>query len=349
MLDRPSPRPMQRRTEEELEAARLMLMPFARAGLTLFPVRADKKVPRDKGWQANPYTMRDIGEWLSQGGNVGVLLRDVDLVLDADPRNYMVGDDPIKRLSAAVGANLGAAPTTLSGRGDGGRHLFFRKPADLRIVGSLPDYPGLDFKTLGGFVMAPGSRHPVTGRVYEVEDVAAPITAVAEAPSMLLAMLAKPDIVPSENVAGRISNENLALLLSALDPTRFRTYDRWIALAAAAHDATNGGGIVEWLEWCAGDPAYADQLAWEANIRRWESFTAGRAGGATYRTLYKAVIDAGRRDLVIAVERDFDAKSFADVEADRQSLLTAIEAADRSDFDDEDFRPDESGFDDRDF
>jgi hypothetical protein len=84
------------------------------------------------------------------------------VVLDVDPRNG--GELTFKRLER----DLGALPTTLtaaSGRRDGGRHRWFRTSLAARnIRGHLGD--GVDVKKFGGYVVAPPSIHPDTGRSY---------------------------------------------------------------------------------------------------------------------------------------------------------------------------------------
>lgn len=289
-----------------------MLRPFLAAGYELFPLARGRKIPRDKGWRVKSYANGDLKQWLANGGNLGVRLRDTDLVLDIDPRNYRLGDNPLARLSSAVGVDLSNAPTVVTGRGDGGRHLYFRKPANLRIVGKLDAYPGIDFRSVGALVVAPGSIHPDTGKVYTVDDATSPAIAdVAHAPAALLDMLTRPEpdisIVPTDRV-GRISNEQLADLLAVLDPTAYGPgrHDEWFGLMAAAHDATAGHGLPEWLEWCARDGLYANGTDEEATSRRWHSLTAGKDGGASYRTLLRTVADAGRADLVAALDDDND-------------------------------------------
>lgn len=295
------------RTDEALEAARFMLSPFRKAGYHLIPLARGQKRPRDTGWQAKDYLFADIGRWMKRGGNVGIALRPCDLVIDIDPRNG--GEESFGRLCADVGVDLSLAPTVLSGRGDGGRHVYFRKPTALRIHGKLGAYPGIDFKSKGGLVVGPGSIHPETGGVYVTDDFTLPFTDVRPAPRTLLVMLRRsaPAVVAGDRI-GKVSNARLAELLAVLDPTAYGHghHDEWLALSAACHDATAGGGLIEWLVWCARDLAYADDDTRERNIRRWQSFEAGKPGGATYRTLFKAVSDAGRPDLVAALGDDGD-------------------------------------------
>ena len=48
-------------------------------------------------------------------------------------------------------AQLPATLTTISGRGDGGRHLFFRRPPGKLTKTQLP--AGLEYKDHGGYVV----------------------------------------------------------------------------------------------------------------------------------------------------------------------------------------------------
>ncbi len=94
-------------------------------------------------------------------------------MIDVDPRN-----GGLKTLAALVAENgrLPETLTTLSGRGDGGMHLFYRRPSgelSARRLGA-----GLDLKTDRGYVVAAPSIHPATGQPYARFDrpVAAPPT-----------------------------------------------------------------------------------------------------------------------------------------------------------------------------
>lgn len=301
------------------------LRQFAAKGYALFPLRKGAKTPRDRGWQAKTYNLPDLLQWLAAGGNIGVRLRAIDLVLDLDPRNFQPGEDPFERLSNHVGADLGYAPTVISGRGDGGRHVYFKKPADLRIVGKLKAYRGIDFRSLGSLVVAPCSLHPATGRPYLMDDFSPPISEVTQAPAALLGLLARPEPAPGEQGrVGGITNGQLRVLLAALDPTDYGAghHDAWFSLMAAAHDATAGHGLVEWLSWCEKDGAYNNDVDHESTSRRWASLTAGKPGGAGYKSLLKAVVDAGRPDLVAALGDGAD-DDFPDMHDEANLLVEA--------------------------
>lgn len=101
------------------------------------------------------------------------------VVLDVDPRH------------GGTLESLGGLPKTLmswSGRGDGGVHLYFKRP-----YGRLSDrnLQGIDLRDAGKhYVIAPPSHHPDTGLAYRWE-----VGEVAEMPRHLVEMLHVPDRV----------------------------------------------------------------------------------------------------------------------------------------------------------
>jgi hypothetical protein len=91
---------------------------------------------------------------------IGAPVPDSLLVLDLDPRH----NGSVEALEQATGP-LPATLTAWSGRGDGGRHLYFRRPVGGTFTaGALPD--GVDLKAAGGYCILPPSLHPATGRAY---------------------------------------------------------------------------------------------------------------------------------------------------------------------------------------
>jgi hypothetical protein len=58
------------------------------------------------------------------------------------------------------------APTASVATGGGGWHLYYRHPGTPVPSRPLPGRPGVDIKADGGYVVAPPSRHPRTGRPY---------------------------------------------------------------------------------------------------------------------------------------------------------------------------------------
>lgn len=252
------------------------------------------KAPIHKRWTTAPAGSDDEARyWLECGRNVGVRLRDCDLVIDVDPRN---GGD-IESLETALGVKLRQLYSFVV-TGSDGLHVYMAKPADLRISGKLDGFPGIEFKTRGTQVVAPGSVHPDTGRHYEA-DLLADFRAIAEAPQELLDRLAVQDIIwPAE--AGRHEPEELATMLSGLDVQNFADQDRWLELMMACHFGTEGAGREEFVLWSIGDPDYAHD---EEVIRhRWDSLRLDHGRPISHKTLYQALVDAGRKDLLPKTE-----------------------------------------------
>ncbi len=74
-------------------------------------------------------------------------------VVDIDPRNGGQLDRELMN------------PTATVATGGGGWHLYYRHPG-VPLLPELPGHPGVDVKADGGYVAAPPSAHPGTGRPY---------------------------------------------------------------------------------------------------------------------------------------------------------------------------------------
>lgn len=270
--------------------------------------RALGKAPVGSGWPTrSPLSLFEAEEHMAGGGNVGVRLRACDLVVDADPRNYAPGDDALRRLRADFG--LPDCPTVETG--GGGFHLYMRKPEDLEVMNSLPDYPGVEFKSLGRQVVAAGSIHPDTRRFYAWDPLDDDPSTAPFAPNALLDAIRPCDRQNAGAEAGEHSPEELALLLGGLDACAYGTNDLWLPIAMAAHHATTGLGEDEFVAWCETDPEFADDG--ERVRKRWASFSWAKSGRAyTVKTIYRELHKAGRGDLVEAVGRASPEEDFPD-------------------------------------
>jgi Bifunctional DNA primase/polymerase, N-terminal len=184
---------------------------YAAAGYEVFPLRGKLPFancpacePRTPGYR--PHRPAGCGHELCHGlyaattdparvaawwarwprANVGVRVPRSLFVLDVDPRAG--GRESLARLEVEHGT-LPPTRTSLSGRGDGGAHRWYRHPGGpLSVVGlKQRGYVGLDLKTHGGYVLLPPSRHPATGRPYEWAE---PILDPAAPPTWLARLLA---------------------------------------------------------------------------------------------------------------------------------------------------------------
>lgn len=164
-----------------------LLLGYTDAGYILTPLKG--KVPLVKDWVKTEYdpflSPRDIK------GNYGVVLQDDDIIVDVDPRNFPKGENSLSRLIENLGIAKSEFVTFTVKTGGGGLHLYFKKPNDFKIRGSLKEYRGIEFKTKGQQIVGAGSIHPESKKAYEVKRCP---FAPKQAPKALLDLIERQDI-----------------------------------------------------------------------------------------------------------------------------------------------------------
>lgn len=278
-----------------LIAAGLQLIPLHKWNAVDQRGRPRGKTPRDGAWQAKDYDSAAVlAEAQRTGRNIGVRLPASVVVLDVDPRNFPEGHDCLAEIVEALNLDLSLASHVITG--SGGHHYYFQKPADVAVVDSLEQYPGLEFKSLGRQVVAPGSVHPCGNR-YEWDDFAPVPSDMAHLPDRLLELIRRQHRAHGDAAGlGDLNSEQLAATLAFLDAEDFKEESHWRNLMMACHHATNGEGRQEFIEWSTQDADYQDD-AWIIG-RRWDSLHANPSGGrrgrpVTIKFLHKVVQEAG--------------------------------------------------------
>ena len=256
-------------------------------------LRIRGKSPIHRDWTKRPYHNADALAHAAKGGNVGVRLTMRDLVVDVDPRNLDGGRRAMLPTLRRLGVEADDYPTVLTG--GVGLHLYMAKPACFSVVDGLRDYPGIEFKTFGRQVVAPGSIHP-SGKPYIWSSVLDDLWLGApRAPEKLLRLIRRPKrpVIQSGQGIGEHPPEEIATILGKLDPEDFRDHDRWLQLMMACHHASAGAAQVEFVEWCTADPLYSSdgpEIAY-----RWGSLNRHGVG---LGTLYMFMRDAGAAHLI---------------------------------------------------
>jgi hypothetical protein len=283
----------------------------------------DGKRPLHSSWPTKPYDNKEVLKLAKKGHNLGVRLTANLLIVDVDPRNYPKdAEGKVINSFTKFCKDTKFDPNEFPcvNTGGGGFHFYTLKDPDVAIVDTLEDYRGIEFKTLGRQVVAAGSIHPETEKLYrwaftdDVTPFAPGLDAIKPLPNSVLSLIKRPtfEVTHHGEGGGEHTQEEIAQMLEALDPTDYNSAvagpDKWLHLMMACHHASGGEARQEFIDWSTQDPQYAD----DAFIigRRWDSLHFERPGALrTYRSLHKELREAGKADCVI---RPSAAEDFAD-------------------------------------
>jgi hypothetical protein len=132
-------------------------------GYSVIPLGLDKR-PMLETWrsfQKRHALPAQITQWYLQWPDAGV-----GIVTGYISRLVVVDLDTLEAVEFVRQLNLRHKPPTV--RTGKGYHLYFQYPVEKSIGNSVGRvYPGVDIRGDGGYVVAPPSIHPDTGRKYE--------------------------------------------------------------------------------------------------------------------------------------------------------------------------------------
>ena len=177
------------------EAIKYLTKEGQRSSLAIFPLKG--KIPLTAHGCKDATRDRDqVESWWAQypSANIGIATGQINglLVIDVDVKHDQgkYGDESLKALES----ELGELPETwVAITGSGGLHYYFRYPEGHDIRNSASQLAqDIDIRAQGGYVVAPPSVHPDTGRLYEWECGSDPEeTPLAELPEKWLQRLEK--------------------------------------------------------------------------------------------------------------------------------------------------------------
>ncbi len=223
------------------------------------------KHPRISSWQQVPLWSEEQMDGMEQAGffssGFGFVL-DAHLVLDVDPRNQ--GDESYTKLCADFGIDFEKESAFEVWTGGGGRHIYFTRPKGLALVSNLPEYPGVDLKG-SGYIVGAGSTH-ASGNVYDGEGDLENLT---PAPQALLDALEKKSTYRTrlDGEYVDVSENQIHEMLQHIPPDC--SYDEWVSVGMAVHQATQGGCFDLWNGWSGKGSKYPGNDVLE---RKWHSF-----------------------------------------------------------------------------
>lgn len=210
------------------------ILEYVSAGFRVFPVSG--KIPTVKAWQKIEYSAKvNLNKF---SANFGVALDNTHLVVDVDPRNFALKntDDPnanrvnsFDALCAELKVDLMKECKFIVQTGSGGHHLYFTKSDKILIKNSLKEYPGVEFKSIGQYVVGYGSIHPTTKATYKI--IKGSPAELSSAPDILLSYIQKKpyDFI---NHGGIVEFQN--------DPLSIERFNRYLDDAPIAIEGENG-------------------------------------------------------------------------------------------------------------
>lgn len=194
---------------------------LAREGLPVFPCNGKHPIPvpdpktgqipvkgsKQGGFKVATTDEAWIRAWWGQypHANPAIAIPEGVVVVDVDPRNG-------GSLEAVPWALASGTRSSVSGRGDGGTHFWFRIDPGLSLPAKFAD--GIDLK-MGGrsYVMGHGAIHPDTGKPYQWQVLGA----IAEAPAELLAKAYPRGTLSPEQVAADLEDDERTIDDGAID------------------------------------------------------------------------------------------------------------------------------------
>ena len=181
------------------EAIKYLTEEGQRSSLAIFPLNGKTPFKGSHGFKDATRDRAQVESWWTQypSANIGIATGEINglLVIDVDIKHDQgkYGDESLKALEQ----ELGELPETWTAiTGSGGLHYYFKYPVGHEISISASQLgEDLDIRANGGYVVAPPSVHPDTGRVYEWECGSDPAeTPLAELPEKWVERLEKKKI-----------------------------------------------------------------------------------------------------------------------------------------------------------
>lgn len=217
-----------------------------------------------------------ITEWWSQRPNANIAISCGPsnlLVIDLDDRDGKYGSDEWRAVITGQ-----SVPNTIEViTGSGGRHIYFSGAINCKKQAA----PGLEFKSIGGYVIAPPSLH-TSGRRYEWDGCDFYPAEISNAPRWVveLASASKGRIAPQSDLP-QWPQERLKEIRSALAYINPDEYDVWLMVGQALHSDEHAQGLGVWHEWSQRSAKYDPK---ELDYK-WNKFRPEK--GLTLGTLFK--------------------------------------------------------------
>lgn len=280
------------------------LRAFRSTGGHLFPCRSFvlgdpvSKRPMFPGWNKPAFSDEQLLA-LYEGNPCGVAwaipkgIAVVDVDAPSPGRPAKQGLTSIEGIVRDLRLDLTGVPGARTA--SGGLHLYFRIPPDQLVRGRFPEqYPDLDVKTHGGYVLVPPSPHWEGGNytwtpVSEMHLSLYDSLQIPDMPEEMFQMLKRSSVVKTLTGDTILPLDIIKQLLNEIPAVDFRGKggEEFFHLLASVKAACGGSeeGCEAFVAWCETDPVYDTDENRSNVINRWNSTKV--SGGVTAGTLIK--------------------------------------------------------------
>jgi hypothetical protein len=221
----------------------------------------------------HPATARGVKDATTDGRLIGMLFKDGLNIgcATGEPSGFWVLDidgQAGESALAALEAEHGPLPATLTHYTGNGRHLLFTWPGKLvkNSVKRLGD--GLDIRGDGGYIVIAPSKH-ASGTLYRFGNISTPI---ADAPEWLLREVLREDtpaVVPAayDEPDTELSADDVRTMLDFIHPDC--DYQTWVEIGMGLH--AGGWPVQMWDDWSRAGAKYQNGDCY----KRWKGFKPG--------------------------------------------------------------------------
>ena len=170
---------------------------YSKAGYALFKLNGKRPASTDN-WRKTPVN-RNL-TILDLPGNFGLVIPAGVLIIDVDCKDGQAGKESYRQLKEDTGLVRGWEKETFMVKtGSGGFHIYLKKDPAVKIRKNLKEYPGIDFLSVGCYVVGAGSIHPDTSLRYEAV-FGSPNERMIPAPAPILKKIEKTQVVEQGNI-----------------------------------------------------------------------------------------------------------------------------------------------------
>lgn len=230
------------------------------------------KHPYKQGWQNTALAddgVMEIWQEMHKCNSLGWVLDEEHIVIDVDKRSG--GLESLDKLQKDLSVDLFKECNAVVKTGGGGWHFYFKKLDSHNLGWKMPkQYPGIDIKQFGGYVIIAGSEH-VSGNDYEWHSAAkSDLSGMSIIPEPLAKLLTKTYTTYREGLkaTGEADLDEIASMLDKLDAGM--PYETWLRVGMGVHNETGGShaAFKVWDSWSQRSSKYEEGLT----AKKWFSF-----------------------------------------------------------------------------